>query len=160
MPLIQWLQNLGGAQSALACYSLSELDAVEAIYDRWRIHWTAAQPGVPYTFTNETSDGQDPAWARLSIQHSTSNQVTIGQAPHRKFERRGNVFVQLFGAVDVGRGALEGLVDATRTALESRVIASSCGAVYTRAARVVEIPEDGQWWMSAVVVPFFYQETR
>lgn len=133
---------------------------IEVTQQRWATDWEALYPTIPYTFENEIASSSS-TWARVSIQHTTSVQRTQGQPPYRKFERRGNVFVQLFAPVNTGRAALSGLLDDARTVLEGVSIDAGSGdCVYLYAGRTQEVPTDGNWFMATLVIPFRYVDTR
>ena len=98
---------------------MTEREAIEAILGQWKTGWASAYPSVPWTTRNEqfTTDGLT-SWVRITVSHTTSDQTTCGSAPSRKFERRGNVFVQLFAPVDAGYGTLADYAQTVRTVLE------------------------------------------
>lgn len=150
----------GGAQVVqvgdLACLQLTELDAMQAIYQHW---WDGWDHDVPCSFTNEAADAA-PTWARFHVQHTVSEQMTTGPAPFRQFERKGRIFVQLFSAVDEGRGHLSGLADLSRGVLENARIVGQCGAVRTGDAYTVELADDPARYGQVVVVDFRYVEQR
>lgn len=135
---------------------MTEAEAVEAIKQRWIDAWPGLQPSVPYTFDNELYDA--PAtWARVSVLHTVREQTTSGPTNGRRFEARGQIFVQLFGEVNVGSKPLSLLADSVREVFESRRIGDE---VVTYAGSTRESPTDGRWAMRVVTVPFFYDETR
>jgi len=147
---------------------MTEAQAVEALYEQWQTGWEIIHPSivgdperVPYTFTNESfSDdqvGDLGAWVRVSMNHATAGQITHNKPPSRRFERRGEVFVQIFAPVDAGVLLLAELADDVRSVLEGvRIGDDFC----TYAGRTQPNPEDGQWSMATVVIPFRYVETR
>lgn len=146
---------------------MTEREAIEGTYQLFAEGWAALHPGdpsdpnhVPYTFRDEVFGadqlGALEAWVRVSIQHTASDQVTHGSAPSRKFERRGNVFVQVFAPIDQGVGLLATLAGDARTVLEGQRIDDLC--IY--AGRTEESPGDGRWAMTVVVLPFRYTEVR
>ena len=136
---------------------MTEREAIEAILEQWKTGWEAAYPAVPWTTRNEqfTTDGLT-SWVRITVSHTTSDQTTCGSAPSRKFERRGNVFVQLFAPVDAGYGTLADYAQTVRTVLEGVRLEE----LNLYAARTEEQPTDGAWAMATVVVPFRYTQTR
>jgi hypothetical protein len=146
---------------------VTEREAIEAILQRWEDEWEALHPAdtgdldcVPWYAGNEAHDPADlgalGAWARINVIHTVAEQTTHGSAPSRKWERRGNIFVQLFAPIDAGVGLLAELADDVRTALEG----FRSGALCTYGGRTQEGAEDGVWAMSTVVVSFRYTETR
>jgi hypothetical protein len=146
---------------------VTEREAIEAIYGQWESAWESLHPPsqsdpahVPFTFRNESYSpdalGQLGAWARISVIHTVAEQITFGDVGTRKFERRGNVFVQLFAPVAEGVGTLADLAQDARTCLEGMRL----GELNLKSARTVEGTEDGRWAMSSVVVEFRYTDTR
>ncbi len=140
---------------------MNRAEAEEAILERWDSSWSSLQPAIPFTFDNEEFEGVDQ-WARVTIRPSSSRQVTMGPVGSRRFERRGNIFVQLFGPIDVGSKPLALLSADVRTALESRSIAGVGGGepVSTYAANEQDVGTDGRWYIVVLSVAFSYHETR
>jgi hypothetical protein len=146
---------------------MTEKQAMEAVLERWETAWEALHPEdaedpnhVPYTFENEEFRAA-PSWARVALVHTSTKQVTMGQAPNRQFERRGNVVVQLFGVVDRGRAPLDELAGDVRTVLEGRSLAVTAGdAITIYAGQTDEKATDGAWHMVNITLPFRYYETR
>src|SRR5689334_17598792 len=108
---------------------MTEVEAEEAIYQRFDTGWTALHPAsqsdaqhVPFTFRNETFApsqlGALGAYVSVSIQHSTREQTTQGSPS--KEHVRGNVIVRLFGPLNEGTKKLAGLADDVRTVLAKK----------------------------------------
>lgn len=146
---------------------MTEREAIEAIYQQWQSGWEAIHPNivgdparVPYTFMREDfsadSLGVLGTWARVSVAHTTAAQITFGNVGTRKFERRGNVFVQLFAPVGQGVGLLATLAGDARKVLEGKRL----GELNLNAARTEEIPDESTWASVTIIVPFRYGETR
>ncbi len=137
---------------------MTEAQAVEAIYQRWIDAWPSLQSAIPYTFDNEVATAV-PSFARVSIVHSTAQQSTIGPSGSRMFERVGNIAVQLFTPVNVGRKSLAELADSVRAVYESRRIAvvGVDEPLYTFAGATRGETTDGEFFMATVVVPFSYR---
>ena len=151
---------------------MTEREAIEAILLRWQDEWEALHPSpvmptdpldldhVPWTTGNEAfaSDalGVLGAWARIHVIHTSADQTTQGSAPSRKFERRGQIYVQLFAPIDAGRALLAELADDVRTAIEG----VRAGDLRTYAGRTEELPDDGAWAMTVIAIPFAYTDTR
>lgn len=143
---------------------MTEPEAEEAIYQQWKAGWEAQHPAnqadpqyVPWCLEDEVVDfsqlGELGAWARVSIEYSTRQQVTHGQPS--KSEVRGNVFVQLFAPANEGTGKLARLSDHVRKALAKK----SLGDLYLYDGAPRKMPTDGRWAMRTVVIPFRYTET-
>lgn len=137
---------------------MTEAQALQAIFERWTSTWPDLQPLVPFCFDGEILESATE-WARVSVQHTTSRQMTLG-VTSRRFERLGNIFVQLFCPAGAGVGRAARLAADVRTVFEARSIVADGEVVHTYAARTEEVPTDGAWTMRTVVVPMRYVETR
>lgn len=135
---------------------MTEAEAIEAIHQRWIDAWVPLQPAVPFTFTNERLEAV-AAWARVTVMLTTRVQSTSGTDGQRKFDNRGVIFVQLFGAIDVGDKPLALLAGDVRSVLEARRIGTD---VITYAGASRPAGADGAWAMRTVTVPFQFDETR
>jgi hypothetical protein len=145
---------------------MTEREAIEAMLAQWETGWDEFHPQdpgdpdyVPYTYKNEDYQadqlGDLGAWARVTILHTSSKQITMGST--RKFERRGTVTVQLFGPIGSGgEGPMAQLCDNARTALEGKRL----GVVNLYAASPVPQVEQPPWARATLVIPFRYTETR
>lgn len=142
---------------------MTEAEAIELLKQTWNDGWAALHPAdCPYAFENEAYRSTSPTWALVFVRHTTSKQITQGAPGARKFERRGNILVFLFGAVDAGREAVSLLVGDVRTVYEAKRLGRE---FWTEAAASSEVgvngkTTDGNWWMHRVTVPFRYHETR
>lgn len=138
---------------------MTEAQAIEAIAQRWKDGWEALQPTVPYTFEDEFFEAPT-VWARVTVRHSVRQQISAGDVGTRRFEHRGNVFVQLFGDVDRGRAQLAGLADNARSVFEAKRIVVDANddklTLYSASSR--ESPTDGRWAQHTVTVPFVYYQ--
>ncbi len=143
---------------------MTEAQAIEAILQRWETGWLVLHPAsphadhVPYVFDNEVLEA--PAlWARVTVIGATRRQATMGPNGGRRFEDRGNIFVQLFGAIDAGDRPLALLAADVRTVLEARRIGTPADIVtYEGTSR--PSPSDGRWAMRTVTVPYAVDEQR
>lgn len=146
---------------------MTEREAIEAILETWESGWETLHPVattdpacVPWTTTNEDFQadqlGALGAWARVSIIHTTADQVTMGDVGTRKFDRRGNVYVQLFAPVGSGVGLLADLAGDVRSVLEGVRLSG----LTLHAGRTQEGAEDSRWAMHTVVIGFRYTDTR
>ncbi|RPH64990.1 MAG: hypothetical protein EHM89_00175 [Acidobacteria bacterium] len=146
---------------------MTEREAIEAILVHWEDEWEALHPEdtsdpdcVPWYAGNEAHEtselGALGAWARINVIHTAAEQTTMGSAPSRKFERRGNIYVQLFAPIDAGVQLRAELADDVRTAMEGFRV----DELRTYAGRTEEGVEDGVWSMAVVIVPFAYTDTR
>jgi hypothetical protein len=135
---------------------MTEAQAIEAITQRWITAWPALQPLVPYTFENEAYLAVD-TWVRVTLVHAAREQATMGSTGNRRFEARGAILVQLFGAVDVGRRPLAQLADSVRSVFEGQRIGTE---ITTYGGSTRELPTDGRWARSSVSIPVWYDEQR
>lgn len=144
---------------------MTEASAYEAILQQWATSWELTHPNadsslrVPYCFADETfattSLGTLGAWARVTVEPTTSEQSTFGQAPYRKFERLGNVFVQLFAPLNEGSAKILALVEDVRTVFEGMRI-SELNLYAATPRRIV----DNAWTSRIVVIPYRLLVTR
>lgn len=150
---------------------MTEREAIEAILQRWKTGWQVLHPGsandtdtpldineplcVPWTTSNEIWPtellGALGAWARISVDFTTSQQTTLGTPS--KDEYRGNVFVQLFGPLGSGDGLLADLAEDARRVLHKKRI----GELNLYVGRSEPGASDGRWAMRVVVIPFRYE---
>ena len=137
---------------------MTEAQAIEAILQRWADTWPGLQAAVPYTFGNEVLEAA-AIWARVTVIPTVREQTTMGPAGARKFEDRGHIFVQLFGAIDVGDKPLALLAADVRTVFEARRIGTPAD-INTYAGTPGRVSSDGRWAMRTVTIPFRCVETR
>ena len=95
---------------------------------------------------------------RVSFVHAVRRQMTMGPDGGRRFDSMGNVFVQVFGSLDVGVKALVGLCDKVRAVYEARRINGD--EVWTYAGSSRPNDTDGRWAQRTVTIPFVYSEQR
>lgn len=145
---------------------MTEAQAIELLSQTWKTGWEALHPAdAPYALENESYRSTSPTWALVFVRHTTSKQVTHGPPGARKFERRGNVLVFLFGAVDTGRAGVSALVGDVRTVLEGKRLSTAGDPLWLEAAASAEVgvngkTTDGLWFMEKIQVPFRYYEIR
>lgn len=135
---------------------MTEAQAVEAILEAWDAGWTAAHPDVPSFYDNE-SGAAGTSFVRVTVIHTTSQQITMGAIGARRFQRNAQIFVQLFTPIDQGRATISGLADAARSVLEGQTLA---GELVIDAGATRENQPDGTWMQMSVVLPCRYFETR
>lgn len=152
---------------------MTELQAIEAVYQRWKDGWELLHPRnaggypnvandplfVPYALDDEDFQpipgtlGLLGCWATVVVRHSTRDQTTQG-SPSRD-DVIGNVFVQLFGPKNIGVARLVALAHDVRTVLAKK----SIDDLELREGRTNEgTKKDAAWAMRVVVVPFTYTE--
>lgn len=140
--------------------AITELEAHEAVYQRFKSQWDTLQPSVPYCFANEKfTELQDgtTSWAIVELRGTDSVQHTLGQAGSREWLRQANVWVRLFTPLNGGVGPAMALVDSVRQVFEG----ADYGGVHSSGgARVVPVGSDGRWYEVVVISPVTYYETH
>jgi hypothetical protein len=144
---------------------VTEAQAIEALTQRWIDAWPGAtSPStVPYTFRGETFDAV-ATWARVTFRPLVRVQATMGPVGGRRFEDRGQIFVQLFADIGTGDLLLAQLAGAVRTVYESRTIGTAELVTFAATRRAGGDRDsrlgDGRWEMSVVQIPYWFDETR
>ncbi len=128
----------------------TQSQAKEAIYGAFKSGWSN-----PYYFDNEVVETEDGNWARLTVRHSTSNQETLGPVGNRKFQRNGNVIVQLFTKLGEATDDVDSLSATIRAIFEGKTISG----VNFSSVNVREIGPSGAWYQTNIEAPFNYTET-
>lgn len=130
--------------------------AVEAIQERFAGATSLSATSI--CFDNENFDAASKdTWARLLVKHSASSQESIGPTGSRLFQRDGVIVVQLHVAKDLGRAAVDALVDATRAIFES---VRFSGIVCRGSAPPREVGNVGRWFQVNVEAAFYYEEVK
>lgn len=132
--------------------------ASEAILARWQASYT----GIPFTrivLQNEKENftkGTTAAWARLTILEQTRGQETLGKVGNRKYRTTGQVFVQIFTAVNSGVQAGDVLA---KEALDLFEGVSFSGLDFNNGIARRSGP-DGKWYQHIVEADFDYEEIK
>lgn len=133
-------------------------------WDDWEANTPALNGGQAPVVRWPGVDSGDPppadaAWARITVQHATSRQSTLGEPGNRRFSRPGLVTVQIFTPLSAGGGLFlaEKLAIIARNAFEGRGTPSG---IWFRDVRVQEAGVDGSWYRMDVRVGFEYDELR
>lgn len=99
------------------------------------------------------------AWARLTVQHGPSEQVTlVSDVGSRRFRRFGIITAQVFTKHGKGMSLSDQLAEIGRNAFEG--VATTPGRVIFRNVRTNEVGQDGQWFQTNVLAEFEYDEVR
>lgn len=145
---------------------MTETDAVDALTQRWITAFDALNPlsgigSVSYCFEGEPTVAPSH-WIRVTVLHSSARQVSAGGTGTRRFERRGNVFVQMFADLERGRRDLGVMADAARSVFEGQRVSvvGDDEPIVVYAGQTREVETDGRWVRSSVVFPFVYYQTR
>lgn len=134
---------------------MTEAQAIEALTQHWIDTWPGLS-AVPFTFDNEIADSA-ASYVRVSFVPTVRAQRTMGTEGGRQFSNRGQVFVSLFGPVNVGVKALYELAAHVRTVYEAQRIADE---ILTYAGSTRRSPSDGVWEMVTVTIPYWFDELR
>lgn len=134
---------------------MTEAEVIEALSDRFRDMWPTLS-AIPFTLENEIDDSVEQ-YIRVEVVPTVRRQVTQGSEGGRKFEMRGNVFVQIFGPVNVGAKPLYVIADLVRTVYEGFRIAEE---LTTYAGSTRPSPTDAVWAMVTVTIPYIAEELR
>lgn len=137
--------------------------ARQAILNRWIAQW-----GTTTTYTFENEKLVPPAamaasafsidtdtWVRVVVHNTESVQETLGPVGNRKFQRTGEIAIQIFVPVDRGTADADTLAMQARAIFEGARFSGVC--CYAGLAR--EIGPDGRWFRVDVTIPFTYWET-
>lgn len=156
---------------------MTELEAINAIYKRCIEGWetpgglhardAATYPTVgddpafvPLALKNETFTpeqlGTLGAWARVTIIWTAAEQITQGEAPVRKYERRGAIFVDMFGPLNAGVELMAKLSDDARAVLQGRRLAEELNVFEGESRNGIDDPA---WATQQVVFRFAFEQT-
>lgn len=137
---------------------------INGIFNQYWISYAEPLAGyIPEVRWGGTEIGDLPkahkAWARVNIQHTQSDQKSLGAPGTRRFERWGYVTAQIFTPLSEGQGLSlsEQLVIIARNAFEGN---STPSGVWFRKVTAKEIGVDGPWWNTNVIASFCYDEIR
>jgi hypothetical protein len=137
---------------------MTEAQAIELLDATFATAWPGASGSLPLALENEALP-QAPSFGMMTIKHTTSQLRLIGMI--RKYERRGWIFVKLWGQQDAGRKPLSLLADAVRGIFEGEQLGSSPSDQLTIDAGLTqELGVDDAYFMMVVQFPFRYYENR
>lgn len=140
---------------------------LQAMISTWHtlVGGTQEAPAVPYAIDNRKLAQPATTFASVEIVNLGSDQVTMGPAGRRRFERTGFIDVKLYGPRDQGRGQLDTLAEHVRTIYEATrlgAIGEDRGIV-TYAMTTREIRNDPEFpdlWCLLCRIPFEYYHRR
>lgn len=154
---------------------MTEDEALQTALAEWNAGWAELHPGsgsdppdttqagcVPWCTRNESFAvdelGPLQCWARVTLQHFGSGQGTQGARGTRKYERTGELRVQLFGTIDQGAKDLATLAEDTKRVFQGRTLP---GGFVLFAGRTVDLDESkgSPWAGSSVIFGFRYPAT-
>lgn len=126
--------------------------------------WNAQGSPPQLVYDDKPQDLPDTAtYARITIQHNTSSQVTLGGKPSqggagRRFRRNGLITVQIFTPFGDGLTTSDPLVDLVVDALEGEETGSD--QVEFKNVSVNEIGENGAWHQTNVTAEFEWDRVK
>lgn len=134
--------------------------ARDEIHALFHAAWDATQKTVIYDDIKgeipKTNDpaGNPDAWARITVQHATSNQATLANhLGKRRFTRNGLVTVQIFTPLGTGLLVADQLYQIALDTFQGKV---TPGNIWFRNARLQEIGAEGEWFQGNVSADFEY----
>lgn len=106
---------------------------------------------------------KDAVYARVTVQHNVSSQVTLGGKPSlggggRRFRRNGIVTVQIFTPFGDGLTTADPLVDLAVDAFEGEDTGSD--RIEFHEVRANEVGHDGVWHQTNVLAEFEYDRVK
>jgi hypothetical protein len=139
------------------------MTARDDVFSLFQAHWNAET--LPYNGGNPVAvewqgvdsgapPGADTPWARITMNHNTGQQTTLGGVGSRRFTHQGIIVVQVFSPVG-GFSIGENLAIIGKTAFQGQRTTSG---VWFRNVRVQEIGFDGTWNQTNVVAEFEYDD--
>lgn len=138
--------------------------AEDAIMKRWLTEWDARTfttfenaQFTPPPLLEPGGELVEVAWARVLIRAKESMQETLGPPGSRRFQRKSEVFVQLFVPVDTGTAEANTLAQIARAVFEGVKINSD---IHFGAGIIEPIGVTDRWYQVNVTVPFDYWETK
>jgi len=127
--------------------------------------WNAGTPPIPLLLYDDKHRDlpTDAPYARITIKHNISPQVTIGASVAQggngvRFRRFGLVTVQVFEISGDGLTGADVLVDLALDAFEGEK--TGLDRIEFRNANAEEIGEDGPWYHTNVTAEFVYDRVK
>lgn len=133
-------------------------DARKAIYSLYVNGQGDFVPSTNLFFDNSPGTEPDTAWARLSVRHNFATQETLGTITNRKFERRGNVILNIFTPAGQGTSAADGYAETAQGIFEGTRISNT--TVYFTDVIIREIGVEDNWYNLVVDAGFVYYITK
>lgn len=136
--------------------------ARDAIIGHFRTEWNAQSAPVPEVLyqddKKDTPSGND-SWARVTVLHNVSGQVTMGPPNNRRFRRQGLVTVQIFTPFGDGLTDSDIFAKVALDAFEGKETGGG-DTVEFRNVRMEEIGQNGNWHQTNVIAEFEYDEVK
>jgi len=108
---------------------MTQDEASDQIFKRWRAMWPSLSGDVPYSLDNIITPDAYPH-ARVAIVSLDSNPYTIARSGNAKVEREGLIQVMLHGQVGIGRRELDLLANHVRAIFERKRFGGSPGSAF------------------------------
>ena len=137
----------------------------DEILDHITTAWNAQTPPIPRLLYDDKPRDLPPnnPYARVTVQHNTSTQTTLGGKPSqggagRRFRRFGIVTVQVFTPFGDGLTSGDPLVDLLVDALEGEDTGSDRVEFHNVSA--TEVGHNGVWHQTNVTAEFRYDRVK
>lgn len=135
---------------------VSQAEARRALADTFLAGWGTRTPALGLGNETLTSPGTGD-YVKLVMQHTGANQSSLAPVGNRKFERRGQVVLQIYTDANAGERGADDHVDFAKTILEAVTIGTD---LHLFAATPIELGSDGHVYQTNLQIPFMYEETR
>lgn len=140
-------------------------EARDEILDHFTTKWDAGTPPIPLLLYDDKARGlpADAPYARITIKHNISPQVTIGATVAKggngvRFRRFGIVMVQVFAISGDGLTSADVLVDLALDAFEGE--STGLDRIEFRNVTANEIGQDGPWFQTNIIAEFSYDRVK
>lgn len=136
---------------------MNKEEAVDAILDIFKTAWDTTGFTALYPGKEKEKPTSEAPWARVTIQHASGDQASLGSlGGRRRFREVGTLFVQVFAPVGDGSTwcyqLTQLLCDAYRDARHPEV--------WFRNVHSEEIGDDGSFLQHNVIATFIYDNVR
>lgn len=137
-----------------ATYAQARDDILGQVYSAWApTGWTIFFPDK-----EETEKPTKEPWARVTLRHADGEQATLANhGSRRRWQRSGNLFVQVFTPVGEGLSRSYDLCKILTDALEGK---STARGVWFRNVRLNEIGTSDAWYQINIEATWEYDEVK
>lgn len=135
-------------------------EARQAIYTLFYNGWGGATPETPVVYDQTAYDptGVDE-WVRISVRNVSNEQATLGGIGDRKFDRSGNVFVEINVEPSIAQTRIDELIDKAKNVFEGIKIGGT-SVFFKNVTHREQGIVDNQWNVVVVDAEYEYNETR
>jgi hypothetical protein len=139
--------------------TLTVAEARDEILTLFKTAWGTNAPTVPVFYDDlDETPPESGAWVKVYVNLITARQASLaGSGGVRRWERFGQLYVQIFTESGLGLSLSDQLVTIVLNALEG---ATTPGGVWFRNVRPNEIGRDGKWWQVNVTADFVYDQIK